>query len=140
MNAVLEALRSNKTWVLVPYSYAYNIVGGGWKWVYNVKGNVDGSFQSYKARLVVKGFHQRPGLDYSETFSPVVKASTIRVILTITVSCNWEVRQLDINNAFLNGHLEEDVYMHQPTGFEDPKQPPSCVQITQVSLWTETGS
>uniref|UniRef100_A0A803PBI7 Reverse transcriptase Ty1/copia-type domain-containing protein n=1 Tax=Cannabis sativa TaxID=3483 RepID=A0A803PBI7_CANSA len=69
------------------------------------------------------GFHQRPDLDFGETFSPVVKAVTVRVVLTLAVAYDWEVRQVDINNTFLNGTLDEDVYMIQPPGFEDPQKP-----------------
>ena len=87
---------------MVPYSPSLNFVGN--KGVFRVK-NVDGSFQRCKARLVEKGFHQTLGIDYDETFSLVIKASIVRVILTIVVSENWVVRQLDINNAFLNGDL-----------------------------------
>ncbi|KAL5560478.1 hypothetical protein UlMin_036689 [Ulmus minor] len=112
MEDELNALKRNNTWSLVPYSPFLNIVGN--KWVFRVKTNVDGSFQRCKARLVAKGFHQTPGIDYGETFSPVIKASTVKVILTIAVSENWVVRQLDINNAFLNGDLQEAVYMFQP--------------------------
>lgn len=88
------------------------------RWVYKVKRN---SFKRLKARLVAKGFTQTPGVDFGETFSPVIKASTVRIVLTIAVAKSWDVRQLDINNAFLNGHLEEEVFMEQPKGFEDKK-------------------
>jgi hypothetical protein len=76
----------------------------------------------YKACLVAKGFKQRYGVDYEDIFSPVVKASTIRVILSVVVSRGWSLRQLDVQNAFLHGLLEE-VYMKQPPGYEDKSVP-----------------
>ncbi|KAM6542216.1 hypothetical protein CsatB_006663 [Cannabis sativa] len=121
MSDEFYALKRQKTWSLVPRSLADNIVGC--KWIFREKFNADGSHQRLKARLVAKGFHQRPGVDFGETFSPVVKAATIRIVLALAVSFDWEVRQIDINNAFLNGILDEDVYMSQPEGFEDPQKP-----------------
>lgn len=98
MEEELEALKRNNTWCLVPYTSSMNVVGC--KWMFRVKRNVDGSFQRCKARLMAKGFHRNAGIDYGETFSPIVKASTIRIILTIAVTKNWVIKQLDINNAF----------------------------------------
>ncbi|KAH9801545.1 retrovirus-related pol polyprotein from transposon RE1 [Citrus sinensis] len=115
MQAEFDALIRNKTWSLVPMNPEYKLVGC--KWVFRTKYNTDGSVSKYKARLVAKGFHQRAGIDYSETFSHVVKSSTVRVILSLAVMQSWNVRQIDVNNAFLNGDLTEDVYMHQPEGF-----------------------
>uniref|UniRef100_A0A803PYD1 Retrovirus-related Pol polyprotein from transposon RE1 n=1 Tax=Cannabis sativa TaxID=3483 RepID=A0A803PYD1_CANSA len=121
MSDEFYALKRQKTWSLVPRSLADNIVGC--KWIFREKFNADGSHQRLKARLVAKGFHQRPGVDFGETFSPVVKAPTIRIVLALVVSFDWEVRQIEINNAFLNGIHDEDVYMSQPEGFEDPQKP-----------------
>ncbi|XP_068479184.1 protein transport Sec1a-like isoform X2 [Phaseolus vulgaris] len=86
----------------------------GYKWVFKNKVNVDGSFQRHKAKLAAKGFNQAEGFDYNETFSPVVKPTIIRVVLTLAVSSNWPIHQIDIDNDFLNGDLEEIVYMQQP--------------------------
>ena len=87
------------------------------KWVYRVKTEHDGS-KRFKARLVVKGFQQKKGIDYSEIFSPVVKLTTIRVVLGIVAAENLHLEQLDVKTAFLHGDLEEDIYMQQqPEGF-----------------------
>jgi histone deacetylase 1/2 len=120
-NDEYQDLMDNKTWHLVPPSSTCNIIDC--KWVYHIKKNVDGTIDRYKACLVAKGFKQRHGIDYEGTFSPVAKSATIRIVLTIVVSRSWSLRQLDVKNAFLHGVLEEEVYMKQPLGFEDPHTP-----------------
>ena len=121
MQEEYTALVQNNTWSLVPPHTAANVVGC--KWIFRLKRNVDGTIARYKARLVAKGFSQRPGLDYHETFSPVIKPTTVRLVLSIAVSRGWKLRQLDINNAFLQGNLNDDVYMVQPPGFVDHTTP-----------------
>ncbi|KAH9745091.1 retrovirus-related pol polyprotein from transposon RE1 [Citrus sinensis] len=121
MKAKYDALMSNGTWTLVPRTEHHKLVGN--KWVFRVKSNTDGSLAKYKARLVAKGFQQIEGVNYSETFSPVVKAATVRVVLSLAVMNQWQIRQVDVNNVFLNGDLIEEVYMSQPEGFIDSKRP-----------------
>ncbi|KAK0600695.1 hypothetical protein LWI29_017553 [Acer saccharum] len=121
MSAEYDALVTNDTWKLVPSSSTQNVVGC--KWIFRIKRHPDGSVARYKARLVAKGFNQRPGIDFTETYSPVVKPVTVRLILTFAVINGWPLRQLDVNNAFLQGSLTDDVYMEQPVGFVDASLP-----------------
>ncbi|CAN1142265.1 Retrovirus-related Pol polyprotein from transposon RE2 [Linum perenne] len=118
MKSEYDALVRNETWLLVPRPTNVNVVGC--KWIYRIKRHSDGTIQRYKARLVAQGYSQEEGVDFFDTFSPVIKPTTIRVVLSIALSKGWQLRQLDFNNAFLNGDLEEEVYMAQPKGFEHP--------------------
>ncbi|GAU11134.1 hypothetical protein TSUD_197580 [Trifolium subterraneum] len=122
--AEFKALIDNNTWSLVPLPPHKRAIGC--KWVFRVKENVDGTINKYKACLVAKGFLQTPGFDFTETFSSVIKAVTVRLILTLAVTYKWSVKQIDINNDFLNGLLQEEVYMTQPTGFESSDKSLVC--------------
>jgi hypothetical protein len=121
MQAEFDALQGNDTWTLVPRPPGVNLVTG--KWVFRHKFKTDGSLDRYKARWVFRSFTQRPGIDYDETFSSVVKPATIRVVLTLALSRSWPIHQLDVKNAFLHGTLNEIVYCVQPTGFVDSSKP-----------------
>lgn len=121
MEDEFDALIKNKTWDLVPPNPTKNVVDC--RWLFRIKHKPDGTVDRYKARLVIKGFTQRPGVDFHDTFSPVVKPVTVRLILSLAVQQKWPIHQLDVNNAFLQGTLEDEVSMSQPKGFEHPDYP-----------------
>jgi transposase InsO family protein len=121
MQTEYNALLSNKTWSLCPRPSHKKVVRN--KWVFKLKQKSDGTIDRYKARLVAKGFDQEGGVDFNETFSPVIKPATIWLVLALAVHFGWFIHQLDISNAFLHGFLEEEVFMEQPKGFEDPLLP-----------------
>lgn len=130
MEAEFDAMIKNKTCTLVSFQGQKNIIDS--KWVFKTKYKADVTIKRRKARLVAKGFQQTPGLDFDETFSPVIKASTVGVILSIAVQYNWEIRRMDINNAFLNGDLKETVFMRQPEGFVDDTRPQHVCRLTKA--------
>jgi hypothetical protein len=132
MEAEFAALIANNTWDLVPRPVGSNVFTG--KWIFKHKFNSGGSLERYKARWVLRGFTQRPGVDYDETFSPVVKPAKVCTVLSLAVSRSWPVHQLNVKNAFLHDTLSETVYCSQPTGFVDPAQP-DCVYLLNKSLY-----
>nr|KYP62158.1 Retrovirus-related Pol polyprotein from transposon TNT 1-94 [Cajanus cajan] len=114
MREELATLEMNNTWTLTKLPPGK--VAIGCRWVYKVKYNADGTIKRYKARLVAKGYNQLEGLDFLDTFSPVAKITTVRMLLALASIFNWHLKQLDVNNAFLHGELNEEVYMHVPQG------------------------
>jgi hypothetical protein len=121
MQEEFDALQWNHTWVLIPCPPHANVITG--KWVFKHKLHSDGTLEHYKARWVVRGFRQRAGVDFTDTFAPVIKPGTIRTVLHLAASRAWPVHQMDVSNAFLHGHLSEQVYCQQPTGFVDAEHP-----------------
>ncbi|RVW85510.1 Retrovirus-related Pol polyprotein from transposon RE1 [Vitis vinifera] len=113
----IDALEKNGTWTITDLPVGKRPVGC--KWIFTIKYKADGSIERFKARLVARGFTQSYGIDYQETFAPVAKLNTIRILLSLAVNQDWCLQQLDIKNAFLNGDLEEEVYMEIPPGFEE---------------------
>jgi hypothetical protein len=124
-----NALLRIGTWSLIPCPAGANVVSG--KWIFWHKLNPDGSLSRYKARWVLRGFTQQAGVDYGETFSPVVKPATIRVVLALATSRGWPINQLDIKNAFLHGNLTETVYSQQPLGFIDSALPSHVCRLNK---------
>jgi hypothetical protein len=115
MNDELKSMSNNDVWDLVEIPDGAKTVGC--KWVYKTKHDSNGNIERFKARLVAKGFSQREGIDYNETFSPVSSKDSFRIIMALTAHYDLELHQMDVKTAFLNGDLEENVYMAQPEGF-----------------------
>nr|KYP60509.1 Retrovirus-related Pol polyprotein from transposon TNT 1-94 [Cajanus cajan] len=119
MMTELQALERNQTWTLMKLLLGKHTIGC--KWVYRIKHKANDSIKRYKARLVAKGFTQQEGVDYFETFSPVAKFTTVRFLIALASTQNWFLHQLDVDNAFLHGDLEEEVYMRPPQGLHLPQ-------------------
>ncbi|XP_071695611.1 uncharacterized protein [Rutidosis leptorrhynchoides] len=124
MNTEMEALYRNNTWVLTDLPPNRKPIGS--KWIYKIKYKSTGEIERFKARLVAKGYSQTEGVDYYETFFPVVKMVTIRSVITLAVNKGWELSQLDINNAFLYGELDVEVYMSLPQGYFNKGETKVC--------------
>lgn len=115
MNEELQDIEKNKTWSLVDLPKGRKSIGC--KWVYKIKRNESGEAIRYKARLVAQGFSQKYGIDYDEVFAPVARSATFRILLSMAGKCQLIVRQFDVKTAFLNGDIQEEIYMRQPKGY-----------------------
>jgi Reverse transcriptase (RNA-dependent DNA polymerase) len=121
MKEELNALEKNNTWIIV--QLPKNKKSVGCKWVYRIKYNSDDTIERYKARLVAKGYTQIYGLDYYEIFALVAKMNTVRILFSIAINHKWSLYQMDVKNVFLQGTLEEEVYMNLPPGHKQEGNP-----------------
>jgi hypothetical protein len=121
MDEEMASLDVNATWELVALQKDKKAIGC--KWVYKVKHNADGFVNKYKARLVAKGYAQTYGIDYEETYNPIAKMTIVRAIIAMVATKGWSLHQMDVNNAFLHGDLQEKVYMEQPLKYVDQTHP-----------------
>ena len=115
MKDEMDSMASNRVWDLVEFPYGVKAIGC--KWVFTTKKDSQGNIKRHKVRLVAKGFTQRKGIDYMETFSPVSRKDSLRVIMDLVAHFDLKLQQMDVKTAFLNGGLEEEVYMKQLEGF-----------------------
>ncbi|GJY85226.1 retrotransposon protein, putative, ty1-copia subclass [Tanacetum coccineum] len=126
MNAKMQSMKDNQVWRLVDLPPNCKTVWS--KWLFKKKTDMDGNVHTYKARFVAKGFTQTYEVDYEETFSPVADIRAIRILIAITAFYDYEIWQMDVKTAFLNGYLDEDIHVVQPEGFIDPKHPRKSVK------------
>lgn len=124
MSTEVGALEKNRTWDITTLPPGKKAIGC--KWIYKLKFRADGTLERYKARLVVLGNNQKAGIDFTDTFAPVVKMSTVRTFLEVAAARNWELHQMDVHNAFVHGDLEEEVYMKLPPGFRTGNSDSVC--------------
>ena len=116
----IDSILQNHTWELVDLPPGSKPLG--YKWIFKRKMKTDGTIDKYKARLVIKGYKQKVGLDYFDNYSPVTRITSIRMVLAIAALRNLEIHQMDVKIAFLNGVLDEEIYMEQHEGFVAPGQ------------------
>jgi len=138
MSEEFNVLLANGTWSLVPKQQQFNIICN--KWVFHLKQNHDDSIAQYKACLVAKGFHQRPNIGYTKTYSPVIKPQTIKVVLCIALSNNLPLHQMDVNNEFHHSTISKDIYMAEPPGFCQLSLFRLCMQAPQNVVRSQTNT
>ena len=127
MKEELSSLNKHNTWDLVDLPAGKNLVGC--KWVFKTKRDASGAVDRFKARLVAQGYSQEYGIDYDEVFAPVARYDSIRSVLAIGAQHNYEIHQMDVKSAFLNGELDEEIFMKQPEGYIDKNQPEKVCRL-----------
>ncbi|RZB65513.1 Retrovirus-related Pol polyprotein from transposon TNT 1-94 [Glycine soja] len=130
MDEEIKSITKNDTWELTTLPRGHKVIGV--RWVYKAKKNAKGDVERYKARLVAKGYSQRQGIDYDEVFALVARLETIRLIISLAAQNKWKIYQMDVKSAFLNGFLEEEVYIEQPLGYEVKGQEEKVLKLKKA--------
>ena len=130
-----QSILKNDVWDVVPKPEGKYIVTS--KWIYKIKHAVDGSIEKYKERFVTRGFSKKEGIDYEETFAPIARYTSIRSVLSLAVVMKWKIHQMDVKTTFLNGVVEEEVYVEQPLGFETHDRE---THVCKLKVRFETGT
>ncbi|KAL4297638.1 hypothetical protein GQ457_12G007010 [Hibiscus cannabinus] len=130
MDEEIKSIEKNNTWELSELPKGHEAIGV--KWIFKKKKNASGEVVRYKARLVVKGYKQKHGIDYDEVFASVARIETIRLIIALAAQKKWKIHQLDVKSAFLNGFLEEEVYIEQPIGYKVKGQENKCLKLKKA--------
>ena len=138
MQSEYDAIVKNGTWSLCDLLAGKKAIGT--KWVFKLKRKPDGSVDRYKARLVAKGYAQQKGIDFEETFAPTCRMTTVRIICALAAHYGWNVHQVDIKTAFLNGDIHEEVYVLQPHGFVQKGQENKVCRLLKALYGTKQGS
>jgi hypothetical protein len=116
MTEEYQSIIKNDVWEIVPRPKSEDVVSS--KWLFKIKHAADGSIEKYKARFVARGFSQKEGINYEETFAPVARYTSIKTIIALAAKMKWKLHQMDVKTAFLNGVIEEEMYIEKPQGFE----------------------
>ena len=130
MKSELKSIQENNTWYYTNLPKGHKAIG--LKWIYKVNRDPEGNIVKHKARLVAKGYAQKFWIDYEEVFAPVARLETIRLMLALAASGKWEVHHMDVKSAFLNGELQEEVYVQQPPGFQSSKHPGKVLRLSKA--------
>jgi hypothetical protein len=128
-----QSIMKNEVWEIVPRPKEKSVVTS--KWVYKIKHVADRSVDKYKARFVARGFSQKEGEDYDEMFAPVARYTSIRAIISLAASMGWNLHQMDVKTTFLNGAIEEEVYIEQPQGFEVHSRDTHICRLKKATLF-----
>ena len=130
MHEELKQFVRNDVWELAPRREGVHVIGT--KWIFKNKTNEDGEIIRNKSRLVVQGYTKVEGVDFDESFTPVARLESIRILMSIACTMNFKLYQIDVKWAFLNGYLNEEVFVEQPKGFEDPHFPDHVLRLNKA--------